>query len=483
MSARASVESSKMMLYVVVVFVVLFLGAAVLGIVMFINNSQLIKDAQKAQDDLKQVGTGSEINEAKRLLAGSDAGQGTTVMSVLLGDMRYLAGVIGGQDLANIPLVGGRVLVEKRLASIWPTLKDVLSSPEEASPSMGLAAIVEALVKEMQEVAQSYAQKQQELDNQKQLSTQTETTLRSQIEEIKKSLGQTSQAAQTYKEAYDKLAANQSKDYERIISDYKGQIDKLQAEKEQQQKDVAQLNQNIGQHETKIKELEGIIQLVRPTPEMEGAALEPDGHVVSVAPKEMLAYINLGNRDHIYRGLTFGVYDSYEAIPKSGQSKGTLEVTEIMDNIAKCRIVEYNPTNPLMKKDIIANLIWSKDKQYQFCVAGEFDFDGDGKIDADGRDRIVGLITAWGGKVTDSVSVETDFLVLGQPPQASKEITGGVMGAAGSEIVSEETQKKQEAVKSYEAIRAEGASLGVPTFNRDRFLRFIGYTQMAKGLH
>ena len=74
-------------------------------------------------------------------------------------------------------------------------------------------------------------------------------------------------------------------------------------------------------------------------------------------------------------------------------------------------------TNPLREKDPIANLVWHRDKKYRFCVAGDFDFDGDGVAEPDGLTRIAKMIEQWGGLVTATLSVDTDFLLVGFPPQ------------------------------------------------------------------
>ena len=90
---------------------------------------------------------------------------------------------------------------------------------------------------------------------------------------------------------------------------------------------VAELQQGLSELRERLKGFQ-------PTPETEMAALEADGYVVSVIPEDKIAYINLNKKDHIYRGMTFTVYDSYESIPKSGKGKGSLEVVEIMDSIS-----------------------------------------------------------------------------------------------------------------------------------------------------
>ena len=116
---------------------------------------------------------------------------------------------------------------------------------------------------------------------------------------------------------------------------------------------------------------------------------------------------------------------------------------------------------------------WDKDKKYQFCVAGDFDFDGNGEVDPDGQEQIVSLINNWGGQAVSSLSVDTDFLVLGQPPAVPMRPSEGDFDR-NTEVAKKYNQAVQNADK-YKKILQDGRSLGVPTFNTSRFFRFIGY--------
>ncbi len=73
-----------------------------------------------------------------------------------------------------------------------------------------------------------------------------------------------------------------------------------------------------------------------------------------------------------------------------------------------------------MKGDIVANLIWDKRKVNEFVIAGDFDLNEDGKIDSDAISKITAVIEKWGGKVTDKISIETDFVILGKQPMITE---------------------------------------------------------------
>ncbi|MBN2842316.1 MAG: hypothetical protein JXM68_04455, partial [Sedimentisphaerales bacterium] len=203
----------------------------------------------------------------------------------------------------------------------------------------------------------------------------------------------------------------------------------------------------------KTAQMEKFLRDTRQKPTQEVEALDADGTIISVDAREQMVYINLCANDKIYRGLTFSVYDGLDkTVPSSGMGKATIEVVEILDSISRCRIVDNPQGNPVIKGDIIANLIWDANREFVFCLVGDFDFNMDGELDIDGANRIETLITGWGGKVQNFVSVDTDFIVYGNEPADDR-------------------------AENYNKALDEALRLGVPSFNTQRFFRFIGYSK------
>ena len=232
-----------------------------------------------------------------------------------------------------------------------------------------------------------------------------------QIANLEKQLDDEQKKAKIFEDKYLSLENQLRARNEAIENDLRQQIADIQAQLQKAQDDNKNMAAEMKKYELAVNQLNERLRQFQATPEIEGAALERDGHIVGVDEREQLAYINLAKGQKIYRGLTFTVYDRFSPIPKSGKGKGAIEVIEIMDSISKCRITEFNASNPIMTNDIIANLVWNKDKKFNFCVAGDFDFDGDKLIDQDGLQKITELIEHWGGRVTPTLSVDTDFLV------------------------------------------------------------------------
>ncbi len=452
-----------------IIFVVLFVAAAVFAVMFFMKNEEYKKQADDAQDNLAQIASSMEVNQLKPLVKKSGSSVQVTAIKRITDDMRALGVAVAGEDIKSTPLAGIRLTAEKRLADVYEQLPNVLTNVDEAEAGRGLAAIMESLITERELWANRFIEaemtlSQQNIEHQEQLDT-----LNKQLSEKDDALSKAAQAAQTSEKGYKGLAQDQSQRYENTIDELEKQITQSQRESrdfadalEAMRKDCATLKEQKDIYE---KEL----QQYRPSPEMEIEALKPDGYVVQVVPRDKLAYINLGKADHIYRGLTFSVYDRYDPMPKGGFGKATLEVIEILDTISKCRITRFDETDPIMEQDLIASLVWAADKKYHFCVVGEFDLDGNGTPDAQGREKIAKMIEEWGGVVTDSVSVDTDFFVVGEAPAAVQQVADDY-GVANNQA----GNQQQDTLGKYQAARAEGAALGVPTFNLDRFLNFIG---------
>ena len=136
-----------------------------------------------------------------------------------------------------------------------------------------------------------------------------------------------------------------------------------------------------------------------------------------------------------------------------------------------------NIKNPIIVNDVVINLIWDAEQTNVFVVAGEFDLDSNGKVDLDGPEKVKSLVNKWGGAIAENVSVETDYVVLGDEPTLLTEPTFEQMG-----IDPLATDKYEESVQRhsrYQDVRSEADSLSIPVFNPERFLYLIGYKSQA----
>ena len=218
---------------------------------------------------------------------------------------------------------------------------------------------------------------------------------------------------------------------------------------------------------------------VKPAPDADAAAFKSDGRIIVVDPQTKIVQLNIGSDNKVYRGLTFGVYDKNQPIARDGKGKAEIEVFSIDKSISAARIVASEIRNPIVVNDIIANLVWDSEKSNTFVVTGSFDLNNDGQIENEGVQKISELIAKWGGTVASSVTVSTDFVVLGQEPVVPRKPTIEEL-----EIYPDADERYERALEKraeYEQVLSKAQMLSVPIMNTDRFLQFIGYkTQSTK---
>lgn len=468
-SARAS-SGSKSFIIAIAVFVVLFLASMVSVILLYRERESNLQAREKAESDLQQIAGRAEISMLKPLVGRSEGPGRTSAAAELIADTKSMAEMILGRGQATSDLVAlwEEVVVE------YQSVEDTLAAMElepAISPERGLAGIVQQLIQLVGELQYANLKKDNQIT---QIDTQREQEMEArdaEIAELRNQLYAEQQTSQTHEVEYaalhDQLAQrNQARQEEDQlqIQDQKAQLRKLQEANRK-------MDEDIKKYQTVVNQLNERLRAFQPPP-IDTTALEADGYIVDVNEREGLAYINLAKGDQLYRGLKFGVYDRFRGIPQGGEGKGAVEVIEIMDTISRCRITHFDKSDPIMNKDIIANLVWNKDKKYNFCVSGDFDFDGDGRADQKGLQQVTELITRWGGSVTSTLSVETDFLVLGQAP--SVPVKPSDEYGVDSPIINA-YMRANDRVKEYQTVIEKGKALDVPTFNLNRFLYFVGY--------
>jgi len=209
-----------------------------------------------------------------------------------------------------------------------------------------------------------------------------------------------------------------------------------------------------------------------------------DGSIVRV-PGNGTVYINLGTGDQIAEGLTFTVYDRTEGVPALGDStnddnlpkgKGSIEVIRVGAGSSECRIVYQDPRQIIQAGDVIANVVYDRNTKYQFFVYGEFDLDQNGITVASDAEIVKRLITQWGGKVTDKINADTDFVVLGKEPQ----VLIPTKDEQSDPIMVAKAQASQAAFDAYEEVKKQALDYHLPILNQNRFLYYVGYYESAK---
>ena len=223
-----------------------------------------------------------------------------------------------------------------------------------------------------------------------------------------------------------------------------------------------------------LSRLEGI----KPRPDTDVKAFEPDARIVKIDIETNVVYLDIGSDDHVYRGLTFSVYDQSAPIPEDGKGKAEIEIFYVGRNVSGAQINSSSTKNAIVPEDMVVNLIWDSETSNSFVVAGDFDFDGDGRPEQNGFEKIEQLIERWGGRTVDDISIETDFMVAGtRPPTPSKPSVEAI------ELDPDAGQKYDAAMQkaqNYDVLLRKARDLNVPVFNRKRFMHLTGYDSLAR---
>jgi len=258
------------------------------------------------------------------------------------------------------------------------------------------------------------------------------------------------------------------------------QVQTLSAQLREERANLRIVNQELLKTQAELKESEDLmrraqqeLRKIKPAPDREVAAFKPDGKIILVNDQAKVVHLSIGSDDHAYRGLRFTVYDRNTSVTKDGEGKTEVEIFDVAKNHSAARIIRSEINRPILEGDVVANLIWDSSKTNVFVVAGDFDINNDGVIDFDAVDKIKALIEKWGGKAADTVSIDTDFLVLGSPPRVLKEPTHEE--TERDPIAMQEYNDSLRRLNRYKEVQGRAEALWVPVFNYERFLYFIGY--------
>lgn len=204
----------------------------------------------------------------------------------------------------------------------------------------------------------------------------------------------------------------------------------------------------------------------------EGALV--DGRIAGVNAPAREVYIDIGKRERVVLGMTFEVYTGSSKIQPGANGeypagKATIEVISIDTKSSTARILRENAGTPIISSDIIANAVYDPSKEYTFAVYGNFDTNNDNIATPQEIQDIKGLIENWNGKVSEDISGETDFLVLGAkpilPPQPKP--------SDPVELIQRYLLLKQQSTK-YDELFEKATQAGIPILNQNRLYTLTG---------
>ncbi|TVQ62001.1 MAG: hypothetical protein EA378_05920 [Phycisphaerales bacterium] len=198
-----------------------------------------------------------------------------------------------------------------------------------------------------------------------------------------------------------------------------------------------------------------------------------DGEVTGLNPVENQVFISLGRRDRLRLGMRFQVYADPSIIRPNADGdyppgKATIEVVSMGETSSAARIIRQSTGNPVARGDVIANPLYDPNKIYTFLVYGLFDINNDGRATAMGRDELQAQIERWGGRITDELTGDVDFLVLGRRPTLPP-----APPATAPLAVQQEYIRLSQLVRRYDDLLERAQRTSLPILNQNRLATLL----------
>ncbi len=157
-----------------------------------------------------------------------------------------------------------------------------------------------------------------------------------------------------------------------------------------------------------------------------------DGEIIWVNQNARIVWINLGRSDAVREQMTFSVYDAGEQNLSHPKVKGRIEVLRVVDDHqSEASMLSDQLSNPILHGDVIHSHIWQPGVRLRFALAGKIDVDEDGRSDRELLQELIevngGIVDAFvdeQGNRTGNVTINTRYLILGDPPEEENALRG-----------------------------------------------------------
>ena len=463
-------KQTNAMLYTLIIFVGLFIASTTVAVIFYVKAEEYRIGRDSIENELNNFATRQEQDDV-----ASDIGARANLKTWLGTVLDYLDNttsmIVGGVPAQTSAEVKFNRAAEENTSAVESAQKYIdITEPN----TTGLVQIINGLTAELENTINQKLTTQKQLEN---LQKQFEDADKANYETRQNLLAEKDKLMQDVNDIqkqYNDLSANLEQTTGQQVDNIRRQLVQIRA-------DYKTTNAKLLETEAKLNEALEMLKLakeeiaqIEPGPNRDAMAYKPDGKIVSVDNQAKVVSIDIGSKDHVYRGLTFTVYNRGTSVTEDGKGKCEIEVYDIAETYSLARIIPSEKNKPLLEGDIIANLVWDSDKVNVFVAIGDFDLNNDGYIDSDAKQRLGDLIKKWGGRLDDSISIDTDFLIVGQQPRV-------LPVDEENELSLIEQQNNEEALKRlrfYNDTLQRAESLWIPVFNYDRFLYFIGYTGM-----
>lgn len=335
------------------------------------------------------------------------------------------------------------------------------ATPADVKPTSMVAAI-RALVQRVDALGQQIREDDAAIKN---LETQVQGG-RNELDAAKaEHKRQVTQVRQELADEKDRLtkACTSAEDMAKRLKEDKDRVqDQFLSERRKWRQEADKSKNQVTMLQNDLKKLSKVVAEFRKVPTETGV----DGHVVSIAEQGQVAYGNLGKDDGVLLGMTFSIFSPSELGTTNPQPKAHCRIVKIMDSACELRIYRIQGDNPVVSGDVLHNPVYDRQRRMRFVLVGKMDTDGDGFDDSE---ELKALIQEFGGRIDDELTVQADFLVVGEEPAVP-----APPGAVDGPQKQQEYQEARKQFIEFTTAKARAENFSIPILNLNRFLGLVG---------
>ncbi|MFN0012061.1 MAG: hypothetical protein ACKVS8_10500 [Phycisphaerales bacterium] len=424
---------------------------------MFWSDLQNTKrDRQQFADDVKAFVAQGEMNsDGVRSLKAEAEAQRKTVVSYLQESSQTLA-----QKLSGSAKGGMKELIEtvdKRLDG-QPTNLLALMADKDTKIAQLTKAAADA------DAARQAALK--DLENQSAVTKAQKDSFDGAVASMGQDVGKVKDDAETYRSDLEKARGDMTASVE--------------AQKREGEDKEAGLNNKISKLNEELLVAQGKIRAL--TEKNKAAALRPtdeaalvDGGVINVDAASGMVFVDRGRKHRVVLGMRFEVFADASVIRPDAETgdyprgKATIEITKVDDSTSIARVLSGQRGNPVIRGDVLANALYDPAKTYSFLVYGNFDINRDGLSSVEEQTDIRAQVREWGGTISETLSGDVDFLVLGARPTLPP-----TPPADAPVPVVQEFIRLKRVVQEYDRLVEQATATSIPVLNQNRLFTLTG---------
>jgi len=239
-------------------------------------------------------------------------------------------------------------------------------------------------------------------------------------------------------------------------------MDRLIAERKAWYADRDKIQQQMSALSNNLKDMAEVVKKFRAVPTETGI----DGRIVSVAEQGGVAYADLGKKDGVLLGMPFSIFSPRDLGKTNPQPKAQCRIVKIMPDACELRIYEIAKDSPVVTGDVLVNPVYDRERRLRFVLVGRMDIHGDG---TDSTEQLKALIQEFGGRLDPQLTVQTDYLVVGEEPTIP---AAPAVGASPMERQGYEDARKR--FIDYTEAKAKAENFSIPILSLNRFMGLVG---------